>query len=187
MRLADRLFWQGRAAWGRSTNNVSPFQTYTEEVGSSRWLVASTLAGRLDLGGWVFRPSVSVAYVEDVAASYVDTFGIAIPEVRSGLGQAKAGPQFDSHYQVSRRIALEPRLGLHVISNFGATTAAGGLGQVDGTNTGPIGTRARGEIGLNTLTTRGFGIDLSGSYDGIGATDYSAFAGRVMVRVPFGP
>jgi hypothetical protein len=187
LRLADKLFWQGRAAWGRSTNDVSPFDTYTEHFGSTRWLLSSTLAGRLDVQRWLVRPAVSVVYVEDVARSYTDTFGVVIPQVRSGLGQAKVGPQVDRRYQISRRLALEPRAGLQLITTFGETTAAGGLGQIDGANAGPTGTRGRSEIGVNLITVSGLGIDLSGSYDGIGAGDYSALSGRVMVRVPFGP
>jgi hypothetical protein len=97
------------------------------------------------------------------------------------------GPQVDRRYQVSRRLALEPRAGLQLISTFGDTSAAGGFGQIDGSNAGPVGTRGRSEIGLNMTTLSGFGIDLSGGYDGIGAGDYSALSGRVMVRVPFGP
>jgi hypothetical protein len=187
VRLADKVFWQGRAAWGRSTNDASPFQTYTEQFGSARWLVSSSLAGRLELQRWVFRPAVSVAYLEDAAGSFTDTFGVAIPGIQSRIGQAKVGPQIDYRYPISRRIALESRAGLQMLSTFGGTRVSEGPGPIEGANAGPSGSRGRGELGVNMITVSGFGIDVSGSYDGIGATDYSGLAGRVVVRVPLGP
>ena len=93
LRLTEHLFWQARAAWGRSNNEVSPFLTYTDKFETDRWLVSSTLTGRWNFGPWVFRPSLSMAYMEDAAKSYTDTFGAVIPEVKSRLGQAKAGPE----------------------------------------------------------------------------------------------
>ena len=44
--------------------------------------------------------------------------------------------------------------------------------------------RSRAEIGLRASTSGGIGLDLSGSYDGIGAKDYDAFTGKATVRVP---
>jgi hypothetical protein len=34
------------------------------------------------------------------------------------------------------------------------------------------------------IRSRGIGVELSGSYDGIGAGDYPTVVGQVMVRVP---
>jgi hypothetical protein len=184
VRLTDKLFWQGRAAWGRSGNDASPLQTYTDEFGTDRRLLSSTLAGRLARGPWLVRPSVSVAYLRDAMRSYSDSFGVVIPEVTSHLGQARVGPQVEYHYQFSPRVALEPRAGLQVISNFAGTTAASGVDPIDGANTGPVGVRGRAEFGVRVIGSSGFGLDLSGTYDGIGATDYPAFGGQVMVRVP---
>ena len=46
VRLSEHLFWQGRGAWGRSSNEVSPYMNYTDKFDSTRWLISSTLAGR---------------------------------------------------------------------------------------------------------------------------------------------
>ena len=70
LRLTDNLlFWQARTAWGRSSNEVSPFLTYTDKFETDGWLVSSTLTGRWGIGPWVLRPSASVAYIEDVSKS----------------------------------------------------------------------------------------------------------------------
>lgn len=70
-----------------------------------------------------------------------------------------------------------------MISNFAGDTTVTGLGRIIGDNGAPAGTRGRAEIGLRVSTLKGFGIDLSGSYDGIGANDYPAVTGRAMVHV----
>jgi outer membrane autotransporter protein len=184
LRLTDNVFWQARAAWGQSSNEVSPFQTYTDEFDTDRWLISSTLTGRWGMGPWVFRPSASVAYIEDVAKSYADTFGVVVPEVKSRLGQAKAGPDIGYRYQFTRDVVIEPHAGLQVIWNFAVDTTATGLGQINGEDAGPAGVRGRAEIGLRAITSNGIGLDLSGSYDGVGAKDYDSFTGRAMVRVP---
>ena len=184
VRLTENLFLQGRAAWGGSSNEVRPFETYTDEFDTDRWLVSSRLTGHWGFGGWVFRPSVAVAHIEDVAGSYTDRFGVVIPKVRSRLGQARVGPEISYRHQFRPDVVLEPRAGLQLISRFAGDTTASGLGQINGENVGPLGTRSRAEIGFRLSTPRGIGVNLAGSYDGIGINDYSAFTGQVMVRVP---
>jgi hypothetical protein len=51
---------------------------------------------------------LSIAYTEEAADSYVDTFGVVIPEVKTRLGQAKAGPEVAYRYQLSPDLVLEP-------------------------------------------------------------------------------
>ena len=184
IRLTQHMFWQARAAWGRSSNEVTPFLTYTDKFETDRWLVSSTLAGRWSFGPWALRPSASVAYMEDVAKSYTDTFGVLIPDVKTRLGQAKAGPEVGYSYQLNSNVVIEPRAGLQVIWNFAGDTAASGFGQINGENVGPVGVRGRAEIGLRASTSGGIGLDLSGSYDGIGSKGYDAVTGKATVRVP---
>jgi len=50
VRLTDSVFWQARAAWGKSSNEVSPFLTYTDRFDTIRWLASSTLIGRWEPG-----------------------------------------------------------------------------------------------------------------------------------------
>jgi outer membrane autotransporter protein len=119
-----------------------------------------------------------------VSKSYIDTFGVAIPGVKSRLGQAKAGPEIGYRYQLGQGVVLEPRAGLQVIWNFAGDTVASGFTQINGDPAGPVGVRGRAEIGLRASTSGGIGLDLSGSYDGIGAKDYDAFTGKATVRVP---
>lgn len=184
LRLSPNVFWQMRAAWGRSSNEVSPYQTYTDSFSSQRWLASTTLAGRWGIGPWTLKPSLSVTYLEDTAESFTETHGTIIPEVKSRLGQAKVGPEISYRYHLHDGMILEPRAGMQLIWNFAGDTAIAGQGQLDGENAGPEGGRGRAEIGLRASAIGGFGIDLSGSYDGIGVSGYSAVTGRAAVRVP---
>ena len=184
VRLSDNVFWQSRAAWGTSSNSVSPFLTYTNNYDSERWLASSTLTGRWTNGAWSFKPSASVSYMEDVSNSYADTYGIIMPEVTSRLGQVKVGPEIGYTYHLGNGLVVEPHGGVQLIWNFAHDTSAAGLGQIDGTPVGSSAVRGRAELGLRAVTERGVAIGISGSYDGIGAKGYEAISGTGTVRVP---
>lgn len=145
LRLSENVFLQARGAWGTSSNWVSPFQTYTDNFESERWLVSSTLTGRWTNGAWSYRPSASVSYMEDVSKSYADTYGIVIPSVKSTLGQAKAGPEVSYRFDLGHT-QIEPRAGMQAIWNFSRETTAVGFGQVNGEAIGPAGVRGRAEL-----------------------------------------
>jgi outer membrane autotransporter protein len=180
LRLSDHVFLQARGAWGQSSNEVNPFGTYTDQFATQRWLASSTLLGRWGMGPWMFRPSVSVAYMEDVSQSYADHFGIVIPSVKSQLGQAKAGPEIGYRYQFGPDLLIEPHVGMQVIYNF----AGANVGVIAGQNAGPEGVRGRIEIGQRATTSRGIAVEMSGSYDGIGSKGYEAYTAKAQVHLP---
>jgi outer membrane autotransporter protein len=184
LRLSDHLFLQARAAWGQSSNEVSPFLTYTDNFDSTRWLVSSALTGYWTSGPWSFKPLLSATYMEDTADSYVDTFGAVIPEVTSRLGQAKAGAEVGYRHTLGNGLVLEPHAGLQVIWNFADDTDAAGFGPIDPDNAGPAGVRGRAELGLRATTESGISLDVSGSYDGIGADGDDTYGARVTLRIP---
>jgi outer membrane autotransporter protein len=183
LRLSQNVFFQARGAWGQSSNEVSPFLTYTDKFDTERWLVSTTLSGRWSSGAWSFRPSASVSYIEDTSKAYADTFGNLIPSVKSSLGQAKAGPEIGYRFDLGSMV-VEPHVGARVIYNFAQETTAAGFGPIGNDLAGPTGARGRAEIGVRATTSRGIGLDVSGSSDGIGSNGYSAMSGRAMVRVP---
>ncbi len=179
-RLSQHLFLQARAAWGRSDNSVSPFMTYEDHFTSTRWLASSTLEGRWRMGPWQFRPSASLAYIEDASDSYVDTLGVTIPEVKSTLGQASFGPEIAYRHIARDGSILEPRLSLQGIWSF----AGNGVDAVAGIPAGPDEMRGRVELGIRAIAASGLTVDLSGSYDGIGAGSWHAVSGMASISVP---
>ena len=173
IRLTDQMFLQARAAWGRSSNEVSPFLTYTDSFDSTRWLVSSSLTGRWNFGPWTVKPTASIAYLEDASDSYKDTYGVTIPGVTSKLGQAKIGPEFSYRFEQANGSVIEPHAGVQLIWNFAGGTTAAGVGALNGDQAGPTGTRGRIEFGVTSTTPSGIGLDITGSYDGIGASGYN--------------
>jgi outer membrane autotransporter protein len=183
VRLSENVFWQARGAWGQSSNQVSPYGTYTNNFDSQRWLGSTALQGRWTYGNWIFRPSASVAYMQDNSKSYYDTFGVLIPEVKSELGQAKAGPEVGLRFQYSPDLIIEPHVGVQAIYNF-AGNVTSSIGVIPGENAGPNGVRGRVEVGQRAVTSGGVALDLAGSYDGIGVKGYDAYSARAQVHLP---
>ena len=180
IKLSDNIYWQGRAAWGGSDNEVSPTGSYTDSFGSRRWLATGKLVGRWQHGDLTFSPVVGLSYIEDTTETYIDTLGSTIPGVRTSLGQAVFGPEF-SYRLVTAGGLVEPRLGLQGIWNYSADQEAAGVILTEGPDEE---LRAKLDLGLKYTGTNGIVIDLSGSYDGIGSSSYEAISGRAAVRVP---
>lgn len=183
LRLSPNLFWQSRAAWGRSSNDMNPYGTYTDSFDTKRWLAATALTGRYVRGSWTIVPSASITYFEDVSDAYFDTYGAAIPSMKVSLGQAKVGPVVSYRHQMVDGLILEPRVGAELIWNFDTSTRVDGVTDL-GEVAGPDGVRGRVELGLRASRDVGPSLDVSGSYDGIGANGFHAVSGRATVRVP---
>ena len=181
VRLSRSLFWQSRAAWGTSSNSVSPFLTYTDNFDSTRWLLSSSLTGNWASGHWRFRPSASFAYIEDESDAYLDHFGVLIPSVTTSLGQLKAEPEVVYVYQTASGTRLEPRLTGSLIWNFDSSDAGAAFG---GSLIGPEELRGKLEAGIGVHLLSGITLDVSGSYDGIGSDDYNATSISLGARVP---
>ena len=182
VRLSENVFWQSRAAWGQSSNTLRTASGFAEQFDSDRWIASSTLAGRWSWDAWAFRPSASVSYMEDVAAAHSGQNGVRVPEVKSRLGQTKAGPEVGYRYQLGDAV-IEPRGGFQVIWNFANDASATGIA-LNNESPGAPNVRGRAEIGLRASRNGLFDLDLSGSYDGVGSSNYSALSGRANVRIP---
>jgi outer membrane autotransporter protein len=182
LKLNRNLYLQTRYAWGQSHNYVSPYNTYFDSFNTTRWLATAALVGHYTYGNWDVRPMVSVAKMEDVSGAYVDSLGVAIPGVKVGIGQFKAGPEVSYKQVLPSGTVIEPRFGAHVIWNFEGSDLPVDLG---GSMTGPEGVRGRLELGLNMRMFDGVMVDFSVAYDGIGtAGDFEAVTGKANVRVP---
>ncbi|NNE59135.1 MAG: DUF11 domain-containing protein [Hellea sp.] len=180
-RLSDKLIFDGRAAWGKSSNDVSPFQTYTDNFKTNRWLLKGQFTGDFMLDDWRFNPNLSVIYFEEDQKAYVDSLNIMIPEQTISLGRMTFGPRFSKTFRQGGTTSITPNFGLRGIWDF---QQADILNLNTGLATGTDKLRARAESGL----TFGFGGDTRltfvGFYDGIGATNYEAYGGKVGIYFP---
>ncbi|MEQ1718392.1 MAG: autotransporter outer membrane beta-barrel domain-containing protein, partial [Hyphomicrobium sp.] len=104
-----------------------------------------------------------------------------IPSVKASIGQLKAGPELSYTFKLPGGVLLEPHVGLQAIWNFAGSNV---IDFDSGVPTGPPGVRGRVELGVQALSTGGVGLDLSGSYDGVGSDDFQAITGRATLTVP---
>ena len=71
-----------------------------------------------------------------------------------------------------------------MIWNFAGSTTATGFNVANGDTGGPGGVRGLAELGLKASAPGGLGIDLSGSYDGVGSNGYNAITGKATMQLP---
>jgi len=180
-RLSDNVFFQGRAAWGRSTNDISPFLTYTDEFDTERWLATGTLKGRWQHGAWLISPAASVGYVEERQESYTDSLGAFIPEQTVSIGQAKFGPEISYRGEIVNGVVVQPFASLEGIWTF---SADGADDLVVDTLAGNNELRGKVGAGVKALTAAGTALSISGSYDGLGDDDFQAVSGELRLAIP---
>ena len=178
-RLSDNLFFQVRAAWGQSENEVEVANAYNDSFDADRWLVRSTLLGRWADGPWQFRPHVSVGYIEARQDGYAGQLGYVSP-VDTSLGQMKFGPEVGYRYQTAGGTLIEPRLLIEGIWNF--AQSGDDIFIDDLISSDEI--RARAEVGLVVRSRDGLAAAASVDYDGIGSDGYSAIGGKLRLMVP---
>jgi outer membrane autotransporter protein len=180
MRLTNNLFFQARAAWGKSTHELGFDGSPEDRFDADRWLVRGTLIGQWRWGPWQLRPRISVGYIEELQETYQSSLGVVVPEQKVTLGQVKGGPEVSYRYKLADGTVIEPSLLLEGVWNF---TQDAGVGAIDDLAFGED-LRARIEAGVMVYLRGGLSVGAAVSYDGIGASDYQAIAGKARVRMP---
>ncbi|WP_395449463.1 putative Ig domain-containing protein [Aminobacter sp. UC22_36] len=181
-RLTDNLFLDGRAAWGQSANDVSPFGTYTDKLDATRWLVSLALIGQYDIDRWRITPKAKLAYFEEETESYVDGLGLDIPAIAIATGTLEFGPSLSYRMELANGMLFEPFATLEGIWTFKqentatAATSTPGLGET--------GLRGRGEIGFrlagqSASSQSASSVSSSVFYDGLGNEDFQSWGGKL--------
>jgi len=163
-RLAPNLYFDGRVAVGTSTNNISPFNTYTDEFSTDRWMAMAGITGDFQRGNWNIQPGASLSYFEETQHAYTDSIGVAIPSQTISLGQIKIGPTFTGQFQTPDGMNYSPYMSLDAIYNFGDTKGVI-VTNLDTASTD--GWRGRMQAGVDFNLKNGTSISFGGSYDGI--------------------
>lgn len=180
VRLTDSLFFQGRAAWGRSNNELSLDKAFDDSFDSDRWLVKGRLLANLRTGPWVLRPGASIAYVEEDLDGYRSSSGIAVSGHKVTLGQAKLGPELSYRYDAGGGLAIVPALTVEGIWNFHQDLGGPNFDDL----VSDTGLRGRVEAGVTIVNAAAMSLGASAVFDGIGNDDYNAIGGRARVSVP---
>ena len=180
-RLSDKLIFDSRASWGKSTNDVSPFNTYTDEFKTDRWLLKGQLTGDLTLDDWQFNPGLAVIYFEDKQKAYTDSLNINIPGQTISLGRATMGPRFSKTFDLDT-MRLTPSFEMRGVWDFDQAQIVSldsGLAQ----STDEL--RMRTEFGLMSTFQSGTSLSLDGFYDGIGASNFEAYGVKANLSLSF--
>ncbi len=182
-RLSANLIFDARAAWGKSNNEVSPYNTYTDDFDGQRKLLRGRLTGDFSFGGVHVAPHIGVIYFSEEQKAYTDSNGYAIGAQTVELGRLTFGPKFSTAFKRSDGVTIAPFVAINGIWDFKRTD------QVDIDTgfavTGSDKFRARTEAGLSIRLPQGVAITGEGFYDGIGADGYNAYGGSLKVGVPF--
>ena len=180
-RLAPNLYFDGRVAVGTSTNNISPFNTYTDEFSTDRWMAMAGITGDFQRGNWNIQPGASLSYFEETQHAYTDSIGVAIPSQTISLGQIKIGPTFTGQFQTPDGMNYSPYMSLDAIYNFGDTKGVI-VTNLDTASTD--GWRGRMQAGVDFNLKNGTSISFGGSYDGIFRNQLDIWGANLKIEIP---
>ncbi|MFK7940732.1 MAG: autotransporter domain-containing protein [Roseovarius sp.] len=180
-RIGPNLYFDGRVAAGTSTNDISPFNTYTDEFTTDRWMAMAGVTGEYQAGSWTIQPGASLSYFEEKQNSYIDGVGVLIPSQVVSLGQIKIGPTFTGQFQTNDGTSYAPYMSLDAIYNFGDTKGVT-VTNLDTASTD--GWRGRVQAGVDFNLKGGTSISLGGSYDGIFRNQLDVWGLNFELNIP---
>ncbi|MBY0225561.1 MAG: autotransporter outer membrane beta-barrel domain-containing protein [Hyphomicrobium sp.] len=182
IRLADNLYFDARAAWGRSDNDIdlTDTQNRTGSFETDRWLASATLTGNEYSGAWRFSPQISIAYGEEDYGSYSTSLQQTIPGGGASIGRVTGTMEVGYRFNGYGGSIIEPHVAISGIWNFDSDDL-----YVNGILADSDESRARVEGGLLITTPSGIGLRGAAGYDGIGANDFEAVSGSLWINIPF--
>lgn len=175
------LFFEARLLYGMSSNEISPFGTYTDNFESERFLALFKVAGEIQNGRTTIVPSIQASFTSDTQRAYTDGLGNQIPDQRIELGQFEAGLNFKHEVLLVNSVnQLDLTGGLQVVgsSTWGSGNAASVVPEFEGS-------RAKVNFGLNYTMLNGSTLTLDTFYDGIGTSGYEGYGGEFGFQILF--
>jgi hypothetical protein len=173
------LYYNAYVLYGQSSNDISPFGTFTDNFDTERLLVHGDLSGEMQHGDVTLFPTISATYTSDTQEAYIDGLGNLIGKQTLEIGQ------------VALALDFEAPLG----NNAPGWTINGGLqgsyNIVNGSGSAAIsasdleGARARVELGLAYDNGGGMYSEIVGFYDGIGASGFESYGASLTFNLDF--
>lgn len=181
-RVLDNLFFDARAAWGQSENDIwiddaGGFRTGSFDT--ERWLATATLTGVHYHGAWRFSPQIGVAYGHESYDTYVNSLGQTIAGSEANIGRLNGGGEIAYRIERSSGTIVEPMVSLTGIWNFDSDDLV-----INGVTEQTDETRAKVEGGVMIRTPAGWALRAAGMYDGLGSDDFEAYGGSLWVNIP---
>ena len=116
-RVHENIYFDLRAAWGRSSNDLA-VGTTTASFDTSRWLVKGTLAGNWLYDDWRITPSAELAYVTESQDAFTNSAGVIVAGQDVSLGRLQFGPEFGYRIRRTADTFIEPFVALKGVWNF---------------------------------------------------------------------
>lgn len=180
LRLDERVFVDLRAAWGQSSNEISPFGTYTDSFDTTRWLIAGAVGGDYVYGNWSLNPRLSAQYIQEQQEAYVDSLKVTIPSQTIAQGDVRFEPRLAYHWQRLGGTHLTPWVqvaGVYTFAQQGSFSTGSFVSQ-------SAGLTASVESGFDVAMPGGAAMSVSGRYDGLGSSGAHSYGGSIGISMP---
>jgi outer membrane autotransporter protein len=178
-RVHDNIYLDLRAAWGRSSNDMT-LGAATGNFDTSRWLVKGKLAANWTYGAWRITPSADLAYITESANAFTNSAGTFVAGQDVSLGRLQFGPEIGYRLAHTADTFIEPFAAIKGVWNFHNPNVA----IVNGIVVGPGDFWGRLQGGLNIATASGWSVRGLASWDGIGTSGYNGYTLQGTVNVP---
>ncbi|HUV64678.1 MAG TPA: autotransporter outer membrane beta-barrel domain-containing protein [Sedimentisphaerales bacterium] len=183
LRLTDFLFFDARAAWGTSDNDIwitdAAAGKRSGDFDTDRWLASASLTGTHTFGAWRLSPQIGIDYGSESFDTYRNSLSQIVRGSDAEIGRFRGGAELGYRMQTSGGTIVEPTVSLEGLWNFEDDEFS-----VDGVPVDFDQGRAKLEGGVIVTTPSGWSFRGAGIYDGIGANDFDAYGGQFWVNVP---
>jgi hypothetical protein len=175
------LYFEGRLLYGQSTNNITPFGTYTDSFDTERILALIKVSGALNYGDTRLIPSLQASYTSDNQKSYIDSLANVIPEQKIELAQINLGIKFETPAPFYHGDGTMTLTG----GTSGIWSHTNGSGNAATVVPAYEGGRMRIDLGLNYVMPSGGRLSIDTFYDGIGASGYRSYGAQIGFDLAF--
>lgn len=184
IKLADNVFFDTRAAWGQSNNDITLWDPNAGDRSGSfdttRWLATATLTGNEYIGNWRLSPQAGLAYGNEWYGAYTNSLGQEVPGNDISISRLTVGGEIGYRFGMAGGTTIEPHVSFTGIKNFATDDLV-----INGALVETSESRGKVEGGVLVQTPGGWGIRTAGSYDGIGGNDFESYGGSLWLNVPF--
>jgi len=172
-RLSEKIYVDGRLAWGSSNNDVAPLGTSRDEFETDRSLVTLSVTGDFNAGKSIkIRPTLGFRHISETQNEYDDSFGVRIPEQKIDQGELSFAPHIEKRIALNNGWTFNPYGTVEGIVSFGDEFES----------VFENGARARIEAGGTIRSESGVRAGISAFADGIGRDNFDAQG----IRISFG-
>ncbi|MCR9269031.1 MAG: Ig-like domain-containing protein [Hyphomonadaceae bacterium] len=180
--LSNDLIWDGRFAYGRSTNRLRQEDGPKDKFETHRWLVSSHVSGGIEWQDLSLRPQLGLVYFEEHQDAFSSADGLDFRDQDITLGRLTFSPNVSHTMQGQGDSLITTHWALEGIWDFERSDfidlETGLIADAD------IDLRARTAFGIAVLSKQGVTISADGFLDGIGARDFSAYGGALRLTMP---